>query len=122
LCLYYGSSYDQCLIVDKVCWGGTQYLGQIPNGCGCCVDSVKCGLYAPDNAEMKKIYDPFKIIQILNSEIDTNIIDKKIREGQSYSRPRAYIKVGSAISPPAFYPTDISKMLQAVLEAIKINV
>ncbi len=71
--------------------------------------------------EMKKTYDPFKIIQILNADIDRNIINKKIGEENAYSRAFAFIKVGNIISPPAFYSTNITKMLKTLLKAIKSN-
>jgi uncharacterized protein YyaL (SSP411 family) len=72
--------------------------------------------------EMKKIYDPFKIIQILNADFDSSIINEKIREERAFLQTMAFIKVGDTISPPAFYPNEISKMLQTLLEAIKGNI
>ncbi len=69
--------------------------------------------------EMKKIYDPFKIIQILNPTSDMDLIKKKIPDFNQAHKPAAFIKIENTHSPPAFFPRDISKMLHTILDAIK---
>ncbi|MHA2075483.1 MAG: hypothetical protein ACW97X_12760, partial [Candidatus Hodarchaeales archaeon] len=68
--------------------------------------------------EMKKIYDPFKIIQILDPENSERLIKKKLPDIQLSNKPAAFIKIENTISPPAFFPREISKMIQTILDAI----
>ncbi len=71
--------------------------------------------------EMKKIFDPFKIIQIINPRTESDFIAKKFRDYQfiTYTRPVAFIKVDNMVSPPAFFPKEVTKMLNAISEAIQ---
>ncbi|MFX0172940.1 MAG: hypothetical protein ACFE9L_13585 [Candidatus Hodarchaeota archaeon] len=71
--------------------------------------------------EIKKIYDPFKIIQILNPVEDISLIQKKIPEISDFERPMAFIKIENTVSPPTFYPSEISKILNTLLDAIKVK-
>lgn len=71
--------------------------------------------------EMKRIYDPFKIIQILNPVDDIDLIHKKIPKRLTTKQPVAFIKIEDTVSPPFFYPKEISKKLNTLLEAIKIK-
>jgi uncharacterized protein YyaL (SSP411 family) len=71
--------------------------------------------------EMKKIYDPFKIIQILNTENDMDLIKEKIPDFNQAHQPAAFIKIENTHSPPAFFPREISKMLHTILDAIKYD-
>ncbi|MFW9779622.1 MAG: thioredoxin family protein [Candidatus Heimdallarchaeota archaeon] len=72
-------------------------------------------------AEAKMIYEPFKIIQLLNPETDSHLIKKRIPEAQLFPRPVAYIKIDNMLSPPAFTPKDIQAMLHSLLQAIEMN-
>lgn len=68
--------------------------------------------------EMKKIYDPFKIIQILDPGENNKLIKKKLPDIQITEKPAAYIKVENTTSPPAFFPREISNMLHTILDSI----
>ncbi|MHA2389150.1 MAG: hypothetical protein ACXACW_10570, partial [Candidatus Hodarchaeales archaeon] len=72
--------------------------------------------------EMKKIYDPFRIIEIFDPGKDKHLIDLKFKNYIFQKTPLAFIKIDSTISPPAYYPKEITKMLQRLLDAIKSNV
>ncbi len=72
--------------------------------------------------EMKKIYDPFRIIEIYDPGKDKNLIEKKFQNYTFQNPPLAFIKIDSTISPPAYYPKEISRMLQRLLDAIKSDV
>jgi len=70
--------------------------------------------------EMKRIYDPFKIIQILDPNNDEVLIQKKSLEDKIIkNRPVACVKIENTISSPALYPKQIKKILNTLLEAIK---
>lgn len=72
--------------------------------------------------EMKRIYDPFKIIQILDPSNDELLIQKKSLEEQIIkNRPVAFVKIENTISPPALYPKQIKRILNTLLEAIKFG-
>ncbi len=68
--------------------------------------------------EMKKIYDPFKIIQILDPRENDDLIKKKLPNIHITEKPAAYIKVENTTSPPAFFPREISNMLHTILDSI----
>ncbi len=72
--------------------------------------------------EMKKIYEPFKIIQQLDPNADRELISKKIPSRNHFQQSTAFVKIENTISPPAFYPKEISKLLHTLLEAIKYDV
>ncbi|MFW9853668.1 MAG: thioredoxin family protein [Candidatus Thorarchaeota archaeon] len=72
-------------------------------------------------AEVKMIYEPFKIIQLLNPETDSHLIKKRIPEAQLFPRPVAYIKIDNMLSPPAFTPKEIQTMLHSLVQAIEMN-
>ncbi len=69
--------------------------------------------------EMKRIYDPFKIIQILDPIRDKALIEKKLSSIRIFKKPTCYVKVGDTISPPTFFPKEIALLLDTLLEAIK---
>jgi len=71
--------------------------------------------------EMKKVYDPFKLIQIIDPAKESQFIAKKFKDYQfiNYTRPVAFIKVDNMISPPAFFPKEISKMLNTLSDALE---
>ncbi|MHA1978198.1 MAG: hypothetical protein ACW98F_10940 [Candidatus Hodarchaeales archaeon] len=72
--------------------------------------------------EMKKIYDPFSIIEIFDPNRDKQLIESKFKNYAFHNPPLAFIKIDSTISPPAYAPKEISIMLQRLLEAIKSDV
>ncbi|MHA2156162.1 MAG: hypothetical protein ACXABU_12530, partial [Candidatus Hodarchaeales archaeon] len=50
--------------------------------------------------EMKKIYDPFRIIEIFDPGKDKHLIDLKFKNYIFQKTPLAFIKIDSTISPP----------------------
>jgi uncharacterized protein YyaL (SSP411 family) len=69
--------------------------------------------------EIKRIYDPFKIIQILDPHTDRALIQKKNIKFEMYHRPVVYVKVGNMISPSIIFPKELARMLQTLDDAIK---
>ncbi|PWI48526.1 hypothetical protein CEE45_06480 [Candidatus Heimdallarchaeota archaeon B3_Heim] len=72
--------------------------------------------------EMKKIYDPFSIIELFDPNKDKQMMELKFKDYNFHNPPLAFIKIDSTISPPAYYPKEISLMLQRLLEAFRSDV
>ncbi|MHA1227249.1 MAG: thioredoxin fold domain-containing protein [Candidatus Hodarchaeales archaeon] len=69
--------------------------------------------------EMKRIYDPFKIIQILDVNRDVELIHNKHPNLKVFDKATAYVKVDDTLSKPSFFPKDIALILDTLIKAIK---